>query len=409
MEQPVEKQDLIDTSGASLYTAPAARLLHFEQYRLVACAPSEAVSVFTFCVSVRGESSMRYVVLLHEELHIDSNFHGEGCALLREHGQVEIVTIRRGEEEAAFEQFLAALKQADAAVIGCWHRPAMQPEHWRQAENLKVFAGTFDNRFAGWVDFDFLDARGITLIDTSRSMTPSVAEFALAMTLNLVRDIPESLYLVRNGGWQTHPFDSWVRPGLVYGDLTGRRVGLAGLGSINRRYAELIAPFRCDVRVYDPYVSDDLFAQYGVKRANSLVELAQTSEIFVVGLPPMPTTLEVINRDVISSLPRGALFVLVTRMAVVEQQALWERIQAGEIAAAVDVFSPEPPPEDAWFRRHPNVLATPHIAGGTEFCHRRCLTDACKDAVAVLSGETPRFRATQRDALLYEGELKPVA
>ena len=50
MEQPVEKQDLIDTSGASLYTAPAARLLHFEQYRLVACAPSEAVSVFTFCL-----------------------------------------------------------------------------------------------------------------------------------------------------------------------------------------------------------------------------------------------------------------------------------------------------------------------------------------------------------------------
>ena len=186
-------------------------------------------------------------------------------------------------------------------------------------------------------------------------------------------------------------------------------MGLAGLGSINRRYAELIAPFRCDVRVYDPFVADGVFSQYGVKRANSLVELAQQSEIFVVGLPPIPTTLEVINRDVIFALPKGALFVLVTRMAVVEQQALWERIEAGEIAAAVDVFAPEPPPEDAWFRRHPNVLATPHIAGGTEFCHRRCLTDACKDAIAVLNGETPRFRATKRDALLYEGKLNPVA
>ncbi|MDE0464783.1 MAG: hypothetical protein OXH93_20360, partial [Caldilineaceae bacterium] len=127
---------------------------------------------------------MRYAVLLHEELHIESNFHSEGCALLREHGQVEIAAIRRGQEAVAFEQFLALLKEVDAAVIGCWHRPAMQPEHWLQAENLKVFAGTFDNRFAGWVDFDLLDASGITLIDTSRSMTPSVAEFALAMTLN---------------------------------------------------------------------------------------------------------------------------------------------------------------------------------------------------------------------------------
>ena len=352
---------------------------------------------------------MRYVVLLHEKHHIGSDFHSEGCDLLREHGQVDIVAIRSGEEAAAFEQFLALLKEADGAVIGCWHRPAIQLEHWRQAKNLKVFAGTFDNRFAGWVDFDLLDACGITLIDTSRSMTPSVAEFALAMTLNLVRDIPESMYLLREGGWQTHPFDSWEKPGFVYGDLTGRRVGLAGLGSINRRYAELIAPFRCDVGVYDPFVPDEVFSQYGVKRANSLAELAASSEIFVVGLPPLPTTLEVINREVIYSLPKGALFVLVTRMAVVEQEALWERIEAGEIAASVDVFAPEPPPKDAWFRRHPNVLATPHIAGGTDFCHRRCLTDACKDAIAVLSGETPRFRATKRDALLYEGELKPVA
>ena len=352
---------------------------------------------------------MCYVVLLHEEHHIASNFHSEGCALLREHGQVDIVTMRSGQETAALEPFSARLKEADAAVIGCWHQPAMQPEHWHQAENLKVFAGTFDNRFAGWVDFDVLDARGITLIDTSRSMTPSVAEFALAMTLNLIRDIPETMCLVREGGWQTHPFDSWEKPGFVYGDLTGRRVGLAGLGSIKRRYAELIAPFDCDVRVYDPFVSDEVFSQYGVKRANSLVDLAQSSEIFVVGLPPMPTTLEVINRDVIFSLPMGALFVLVTRMAVVQQQALWDRIEANEIAAAIDVFAPEPPPKDAWFRRHPNVLATPHIAGGTDFCHRRCVTDACKDAIAVLSGKTPRFQATRRDALVYEGKMKPVA
>ena len=140
--------------------------------------------------------------MLHEEHHIASNFHSEGCALLREHGQVDIVTMRSGQETAALEPFSARLKEADAAVIGCWHQPAMQPEHWHQAENLKVFAGTFDNRFAGWVDFDVLDARGITLIDTSRSMTPSVAEFALAMTLNLIRDIPETMATIVSVGFE---------------------------------------------------------------------------------------------------------------------------------------------------------------------------------------------------------------
>lgn|GEM_PF-6395337 len=61
-----------------------------------------------------------------------------------------------------------------------------------------------------------------------------------------------------------------------------------------------------------------------------------------------------------------------------------------------------------WFRRHPNVLATPHIAGGTDFCHRRCFTDACKDAVAVLNGEAPRFQATVLDYLIYEGKMESV-
>ena len=345
---------------------------------------------------------MRFAVLLHEDRHMARNYHGEGLDLLRDHGHVDLVTMKSGQETAAMGPFVDYLQAADAGVIGAWHRPAMQPPHWQQAAKLKVFAGTFDNRFAGWVDFDFLAERGITLIDTSRSMTPSVAEFALAMTLNLLRDIPEALYVVREGDWQQH---FWEKPGFVYGDLTGRRVGLAGLGSINRRYAELIAPFRCAVRVYDPFVADEVLAHYGTQRADTLVELAQSAEIFVVGLPPLPTTLEIINRDVIAALPKGALFVLVTRMAVVEQEPLWERIKANEIAAAIDVFAPEPPPDDAWFRRHPNVLATPHIAGGTDFCHRRCFTDACKEAIAVLRGETPRFQATKRDYLVYEGKL----
>ncbi|MCZ6678952.1 MAG: NAD(P)-dependent oxidoreductase [Candidatus Poribacteria bacterium] len=349
---------------------------------------------------------MRFSVLLREDFHIARHYQSEGCDLLRAHGQVDIATIKSGQEQEGLDQFLSSMKEADGAVVGPWYRPAMRSEHWHQTENLKVFAGTFDNRFANWVDFDLLESRGITLIDTSRSMTPSVAEFALAMTLNLIRDIPESMYLVRQGKWKEQP---WEKSNFVYGDLTGRRVGLAGFGSINRRYAELVQPFRCSVRVYDPFVSDEVFSRYGVKRAESLPDLAESCEIFVIGLPPTPTTQGIISRDVIDALPNGALLVLVTRMAVVEQEALWRRIQAGEIAAAIDVFAPEPPPSDAWFRHHPNVLVTPHIAGGTDFCHRRCFTDACKDAIAVLTGGTPRFQATIWDHQCYEGKLKSPA
>ena len=323
----------------------------------------------------------------------------EGLELLRQTGQVTVCRQEQGATSLG-EEFLQALPHADAVVVSPWFRPASAPADWNQAKAMKVLAVTADNRLHGWIDFRQLESRGVVIVDTSRGMTPSVAEFALALTLNLLRDIPNELHTVREGRWADHPVDL---PGYVYGDLTGRHVGLAGFGSINRRYCELLEPFRCQVAACDPFVTDQTLRRYAVERSASLTDLAARSEIFVVGIPPTPSTESIIDRQVIEALPRGSLFVLVTRMRVVEQTALWQRAQAGEIRAAVDVFAPEPPPADAWFRRHQHVVASPHIAGGTLYCHRRCFVDACKDAVAVLEGRQPRFRATQRDVDLYRG------
>ncbi|MCC7355375.1 MAG: hypothetical protein IT330_16660 [Anaerolineae bacterium] len=326
---------------------------------------------------------------------------GEGSEMLRAAGSVETVHQQAGEKELP-ARFLERLPEATAVVVSPWFWPATTPGDWRRAARLKVLAGTFDNRFGGWLNFQEMAARGIAVVDTSRSMTPSVAEFALAMTLNLIRDIPAGIEEVRRGGWKPAPCDL---PGFVYGDLTGRRVGLAGFGSINRRYSELLAPFRCEIGVYDPFVGDETLQRVGARRLPSLIELARFSEVFVVGIPPTPMTHKIINEAVINALPEGALFVLVTRMAVVEQDALWRRIQAGGLRAAVDVFAPEPPPAEAWFRRHPHVLPTPHMAGDTIYCHRRCFTDACHDAIAVLRSEPPRFGATLWDHQVYQGQL----
>lgn len=311
------------------------------------------------------------------------------------------------EIEQRGELFDAALPGADAVIVGPWIRdiPPFTPDRWEQASDLKVIAGTFDNRFGGWLDVAEANQRGVTVIDTSRSMTPTVAEFALAMTLNLIRDIPAAVQLVREGSWTNH---YWDQPGFVYGDLTGRRVGLAGFGSINRRYAELIAPFNCDVAACDPFVSDEILARANVRRVATLQELAAQSEVFVIGIPPTPATQGIIDAAVIDALPRGTLLVLVTRMAVVAQEPLWRRAEAGEIRAAIDVFEPEPPPTDASFRSSPFVLPTPHIAGDTSYCHRRCFVTACEDALAVLAGQKPVYPATVWDDKLYRGTLERV-
>jgi phosphoglycerate dehydrogenase-like enzyme len=317
-------------------------------------------------------------------------------------GRVRHIDWRDDGEEQRAARFDAALPEADAVICAPWgvRLPPFTPERWALARRLRVIAGTFDFRFQPWLEIAEAQRRGVTVIDTSRSMTPTVAEFALAMTLNLLRDIPAAIEQVRRGGWKEGP---WDPRGFVYGDLTGRRVGLAGFGSINRRYAELLVPFRCSIAAYDPHVADEALGAAGVARAASLVELAAESEIFVVGIPPTPATQRVISRAVIDALPAGALFVLVTRMAVVEQEALWRRAEAGEIRAAVDVFAPEPPPGDASFRRSPHVLPTPHIAGDAAYCHERCFRTACEEAVAALRGDPLRYAVTDQDSQVYEG------
>jgi phosphoglycerate dehydrogenase-like enzyme len=328
----------------------------------------------------------------------------EGIELLKEHGQVEVVAFDPTDEQS-FLNFCKLSTEVDGILVSPWfhlwnsHKEYI-PGFWSRAKHVKALGGTFDNRFEGWLDYKEVASSGIQMIDTSRSMTTTVAEFALAMMLNLVRHIPASIDLVRTGGWRK---TQWVNPNMVYGDLSGRRVGLAGFGSINRRLAELLSPFHCEVRTYDPFVDDAKLKKYDVQSETSLESLARFSEIFVVGIPPTPTTLNIVNKDVLSSLSKGALFVLLTRMQVVEQEILWSRVQARELYAAVDVFAPEPPPEDAWFRNHPNVIPTPHIAGGSHFSHRRCFLDACKDVIEVLRGGEPRYLATPRDHNFYNG------
>ena len=93
----------------------------------------------------------------------------------------------------------------------------------------------------------------------------------------------------------------------------------------------------------------------------------------------------------ISALPRDSVFVLVSRMAVVEQAPLLERLTAGELRAGIDVYSPEPPPPDDPLRTLPNVIHTPHRAGGTYAAHLGVFLGQCHEARRHFAGEPLRY------------------
>lgn len=297
----------------------------------------------------------------------------------------------------------ALLRQSDALVFFPWGAHGLEPltaERLAAAPALKFIGGTFDNRFDGWLDFPAAETRGITVVDTSRYMTPTVGEYALALILCALRDIPQEHELVSSGGWTGEYQDE---KGYVGGRLHGRRVGLAGFGVINRVLAGLLAPFECAVAACDPHVGNEVFNELAVRREDDLVSLAQHSEIFVVGIPPTPRTIGIINAEVIGALPRGAIFVLVTRAAVVEQPPLWKRVEAGEVKVAIDVYDPEPPPADSPIRRYPNVIHTPHSAGRTGQAHRGCFLATCHELGKFAGGNPLEYRVLRQQYAIYAG------
>ena len=108
-------------------------------------------------------------LVLETHFHRERDYTGEGCALLGEHGNIDLVYQADGQAEQALKEFLELLPKADAVVMGPWHRLTTTPEDWLRAEKMKVLAGTFDNRFAGWVDLRELISRGIPLIGVGRA------------------------------------------------------------------------------------------------------------------------------------------------------------------------------------------------------------------------------------------------
>jgi phosphoglycerate dehydrogenase-like enzyme len=329
----------------------------------------------------------------------------EAVDLLEAAGTVRFLDLTIVEQEqrsATFERVAGAAAALVFAPWGTFGVETISPGCWERCPELRVVSGTFAHRFEEWFGLDLADfeRQGIAILDTARSVSPLVSEFALAMILNLMRDIPDRISMVRRGEW----WDGWEDlRGFVSGGLAGRRVGLAGFGAICRRLAELLAPFGCAVSAYDPFVSDQALAEAGVASAPSLITLAATSEIFVIGIPVTPSTRAVVNRAVIDALPSGSLVALVSRMAVVEQEALWRRTRAGELRAAVDVFDPEPPAATSPIRTDPNVLPTPHLAGNTAASNRGCFTLACREAVAAFSGQPTAYAMTKADAAIYAG------
>lgn len=295
----------------------------------------------------------------------------------------------------------AALAGADGLVLCGWGSMGISmltAERLARAPRLRFIGSTTHYRQAEFVDVGAAVVRGIAMCETAPIMSPWVAEFELGLALAALRQIPQEHALVGAGGWVSDFLADSPWPDRLH----GRRVSLASFGEIHRHLARMLAPFEAEWEAFDPFVPAERIAAAGGRKAENLVALARRSEVFFIATPPNPTTIGLIGRAVIEALPVGAVFVLVSRMAVVDQAPLLERLRAGELRAAIDVYEPEPPEADSPLRYLPNVIHTPHRAGHTRGAHNGVFLGQCEEARRFFSGEPLKYPLRPELVRLFE-------
>lgn len=222
--------------------------------------------------------------------------------------------------------------------------------------NLKIIgrAGTgVDN-----IDVRAATAKGILVVNTPGGNTISTAELAMAHILALARNIPQATASLKAGKWERSKY--------VGTELTGKTLGVIGVGKIGREVAKWCKTFGMTVIGYDPVVSEQSARSFGIE-PSSLDNLFKQADFITIHTPLTKETQHLINETTLKSCKAGVRIVNCARGGIIDEAALLEAIKSGHVAGAgLDVFEVEPPNASSLeLRQHPHVVVTPHLGAST--------------------------------------------
>ena len=285
------------------------------------------------------------------------NYHDEPRQVLQALGKVD-------ERQLSRAEFIRCLPEYDVLIIRLGFQ--VDREVIDAGSNLKaiVTATTgldhIDVAYAEQCGIKVLSLRGET--DFLRSI-PATAEHTWALLLALVRRIPWAFHSVLLGEWDRDAFRGH--------DLRGRRLGIVGLGRVGQKVARYGLAFGMPVYAHDPSPTD---AIPDVSMCATLSDLLRQSDVLSLHVPFNPTTEKLIGAPELALLPPGAVIVNTARGAVLDEAALLDALQSGNLSgAALDVLTDERVQRSgtserllAYARTHDRLLITPHVGGATE-------------------------------------------
>jgi D-3-phosphoglycerate dehydrogenase len=208
------------------------------------------------------------------------------------------------------------------------------------------------------VDVDAATRRGVIVMNTPGGNTVSTAEHAFSLLVSIARNIPQAHASVKAGKWDRKSFEGV--------ELHGKTIGIFGMGRIGTEIARRVIAFGMRAVAYDPYLSPSRARSLQVELFEDLDQVLAQSDFVTMHMPLTAETKHLINADRIAKMRRGARIVNCARGGLVDEKALFDALQSGQIAAAaLDVYETEPPPAEFPLRTLSNVVFTPHLGAST--------------------------------------------
>jgi D-3-phosphoglycerate dehydrogenase len=233
------------------------------------------------------------------------------------------------------------------------------------------------------IDVEKATERGILVVNAPDGNSIAAAEHAIALMLAMARNIPQA-----NASLLEH---KWERKKFVGVEVTGKTLGVVGMGRIGRHVARRGRGLEMRVIAYDPYIASDLAEQIGVEMCE-LDELLAQADFITVHVPKAPSTVGMIGEHEFSLVKPSARLINCARGGIVDEVALIKALDRGQLAgAALDVFSSEPPPPNSPLLGHPKLVLTPHLGASTQEAQVAVAYDVARQVVDILAGRPATF------------------
>ena len=235
------------------------------------------------------------------------------------------------------------------------------------------------------IDLEMATRKGIAVVNAPESNIDSVAEHVLGMMLALAKNFVKMDRETRLGGYE-------LRDKIIGVEIKDKTVGIIGLGKIGRAIVKRLKAFDVKIIAYDPCIEPSNIMNTDIRLVDDLNKIYLESDIITVHVPLTKDTRGMIGRDEFKKMKKSAFFLNTSRGQIIDEIALCEALKNGEIrAAALDVFSKEPPsPSNPLFELD-NILISPHNAALTEGAMIKMATHAAQGILDYLNGKKPKY------------------